>query len=72
MTVVHTHVSAITVEPNELVGAFTETRVIATGHPDVVFEPRKAANAAGEATWNRRHLRSLNAPYAVSLAIRFS
>jgi len=38
MTVDHPHVRAIAVESNELVGAFTEARVIVTGHAHVRFE----------------------------------
>ena len=65
MAVDHPHVRAIAIEPNELVGAFTETRVIVTGYADVRFELRKAANSACEAVWNRRHLKSPDAPYAM-------
>jgi hypothetical protein len=65
MTVDHPHVRAIAVEPNELAGAFTETRVIVTGYADVRFESRKTANPAGEAVWNRRHFKSPDAPYAM-------
>lgn len=65
MTVDHPHVRAIAVEPNELVGAFTETRVIVTGHAHVRFEPRKTASSACETFWNRRHLKSPDAPYAM-------
>ena len=64
MTVGHPHVRAIAVEPDELVGAFTETLVIVAGHLHVRFEPRKTADSAREAFRNRQHLRSRDAPYA--------
>jgi hypothetical protein len=65
MTVDHPHIRAIAIEPNELVGAFTETRVIVTGDADVGFESRKTANSAGEAVGKRRHLKLPGAPYAM-------
>ena len=55
MTVDHPHVRAMAVERCELVGALTETREIVTGHAYVGFEPRKTANSAGEALWDRQH-----------------
>ena len=62
MTVDHPHVRAIAVEPDELVGAFTEALVIVAGHLHVCFEPRKTADSAREASWNRQHLRSRTHP----------
>jgi hypothetical protein len=63
MTVGHSHVRAIAVEPDELVGALTETLVIVAGHAHVRFEPRKTADSARETLWNRQHLRSREAAY---------
>ena len=56
MTVDHPHVGAVTVEPNERVGAITETRVIVACHAHVRFEPRKTASPARKTFRNRRHL----------------
>ena len=64
MTVDHPHVRAIAVEPDELVGALTETLMIVACHLHVRFEPRKTADSAREAFWNRQHLRKRDAPYA--------
>jgi hypothetical protein len=69
MTVDHPHVRAIAVEPNELVGAFTETRVIITGQAHVRFEPRKTASSACETFWDRWHLKSPDAPYPMETRI---
>jgi len=63
MAVDHPHVRAIAVEPYELFRAFTETCVIVTSHAHVGLEQRKAANSAGEAVRNGRHLQS---PYAMN------
>jgi hypothetical protein len=39
MTVDHPHVRAIALEPHQLVGPVTESRVIVSGHAHVGFEP---------------------------------
>jgi len=38
MTAGHPHVCAIAVEPNELLGAFTETLVVVAGHAHIRFK----------------------------------
>jgi hypothetical protein len=58
MTLRHSHERAIAVEPNELLGALTETLVVVAGHAHIRLEPREAACAAGETFWNRLHFES--------------
>jgi hypothetical protein len=54
----HPHVRPIAIEPNELVGAVAEERVVVTRHADIRLQPRKAASSACETFWNRRQARS--------------
>jgi len=61
----HPHVRSIAVEPNKLVGAVAEKRVIVTRHADIRFEPRKAASSACETFWNRWQLESPGPAYAI-------
>ncbi len=58
MTIRHSHERAIALEPNELLGALTETLVVVAGHAHIRLEPREAACAAGETFWNRLHRES--------------
>jgi hypothetical protein len=52
MVVDHTHVGAISVEPDELESAIPETGVIVTRDAHVGIEPRKATRSAREALGN--------------------
>ncbi len=54
MSICHTEIGAVAVEPHELVGVISQPRVIVARDPNVGREPRKAAGAAGEALWNIR------------------
>ena len=59
MAILHAHVGAILIEPDELRRSSPQPSVIVAGNPHVVAEQREAAGAARQALGNDRQTRSL-------------
>jgi hypothetical protein len=68
MTVDHTHVDTIAIEPNERLGLVSEACVVVTRDTYVVVELRETAGSAVETFWNLWHVNNntLNASPSLS------